>query len=166
MILENFESEIKEAFRYQEGLKIPTIEYEGKIIWNRISSELCFSYDDGGNFILDSMFMINGKNSIETKYMLGVLSSKLCKNWIKNNAATLGDGIYGAKIYIEKFPIVKINKKNQNLAEKIIVLVDEIIKSKQKNINFNTLELDSQINQLVYELYELSDEEIAFMHSL
>lgn len=30
-------------------------QYQGKIIWNRISSELCFSYDESGHYILDSV---------------------------------------------------------------------------------------------------------------
>ncbi|EOH9644464.1 class I SAM-dependent DNA methyltransferase, partial [Campylobacter jejuni] len=84
-----------------------------KIVWNRISSDLCFSYDNQKNFILDSMFSITFYSNINLKYLIANLNSSISKFWIKNNAATLGDGIYGAKIYIEKLPIPKINSKNQ-----------------------------------------------------
>ncbi|EAH8574714.1 class I SAM-dependent DNA methyltransferase, partial [Campylobacter jejuni] len=80
-----------------------------KIVWNRISSDLCFSYDNQKNFILDSMFSITFYSNINLKYLIANLNSSISKFWIKNNAATLGDGIYGAKIYIEKLPIPKIN---------------------------------------------------------
>lgn len=40
-------------------------QYQGKIIWNRISSELCFSYDEAGHYILDSV--LNGGHEITIK---------------------------------------------------------------------------------------------------
>ncbi|EAI7472279.1 class I SAM-dependent DNA methyltransferase, partial [Campylobacter jejuni] len=106
-----------------------------KIVWNRISSDLCFSYDNQKNFILDSMFSITFYSNINLKYLIANLNSSISKFWIKNNAATLGDGIYGAKIYIEKLPIPKINSKNQKLVDELINLVDEILKAKEQNKN-------------------------------
>ncbi|EOH2026022.1 class I SAM-dependent DNA methyltransferase, partial [Campylobacter jejuni] len=94
-----------------------------KIVWNRISSDLCFSYDNQKNFILDSMFSITFYSNINLKYLIANLNSSISKFWIKNNAATLGDGIYGAKIYIEKLPIPKINSKNEKIADELINLV-------------------------------------------
>ncbi|MBX2035666.1 Eco57I restriction-modification methylase domain-containing protein, partial [Campylobacter jejuni] len=112
-----------------------------KIVWNRISSDLCFSYDNQKNFILDSMFSITFYSNINLKYLIANLNSSISKFWIKNNAATLGDGIYGAKIYIEKLPIPKINSKNQKLVDELINLVDEILKAKEQNKNASTQEL-------------------------
>lgn len=134
--------------------------YCGKIIWNRISSELCFSYDDRGYFILDSMFMITSPNELIMKYLLATLNSSISKYWIKNNAATLGDGVYGAKIYIEKLPIPKINAENQIIVDEIINLVDNILESKAKDSTTDTSKLESEIDSLVYELYNLTSEEI------
>ncbi|EPY0908317.1 class I SAM-dependent DNA methyltransferase [Campylobacter jejuni] len=131
-----------------------------KIVWNRISSDLCFSYDNQKNFILDSMFSITFYSNINLKYLIANLNSSISKFWIKNNAATLGDGIYGAKIYIEKLPIPKINSKNQKLVDELINLVDEILKAKEQDKNANTQELENKINSLVYKLYNLNEEEI------
>ncbi|HEF6697806.1 TPA: Eco57I restriction-modification methylase domain-containing protein, partial [Campylobacter jejuni] len=117
-----------------------------KIVWNRISSDLCFSYDNQKNFILDSMFSITFYSNINLKYLIANLNSSISKFWIKNNAATLGDGIYGAKIYIEKLPIPKINSKNQKLVDELINLVDEILKAKEQNKNASTQELENKIN--------------------
>ncbi|HFP7621845.1 TPA: class I SAM-dependent DNA methyltransferase [Campylobacter jejuni] len=131
-----------------------------KIVWNRISSDLCFSYDNQKNFILDSMFSITFYSNINLKYLIANLNSSISKFWIKNNAATLGDGIYGAKIYIEKLPIPKINSKNEKIADELINLVDEILKAKEQDKNANTQELENKINSIVYKLYNLTEEEI------
>ncbi|EOI7530067.1 hypothetical protein ACMV8U_001813, partial [Campylobacter jejuni] len=94
------------------------------------------------------------------KYLIANLNSSISKFWIKNNAATLGDGIYGAKIYIEKLPIPKINSKNQKLVDELINLVDEILKAKEQNKNASTQELENKINSLTYKLYNLTEDEI------
>ncbi|EIJ7357048.1 Eco57I restriction-modification methylase domain-containing protein [Campylobacter jejuni] len=136
-----------------------------KIVWNRISSDLCFSYDNQKNFLLDSMFSITFYSNINLKYLIANLNSSISKFWIKNNAATLGDGIYGAKIYIEKLPIPKINSKNQKLVDELINLVDEILKAKEQNKNASTQELENKINSLVYKLYNLTEEEIKIIEN-
>ncbi|ECP6164296.1 class I SAM-dependent DNA methyltransferase, partial [Campylobacter jejuni] len=46
-----------------------------KIVWNRISSDLCFSYDNQKNFILDSMFSITFYSNINLKYLIANLNS-------------------------------------------------------------------------------------------
>ncbi|EIU7509961.1 Eco57I restriction-modification methylase domain-containing protein [Campylobacter coli] len=136
-----------------------------KIVWNRISSDLCFSYDNQKNFILDSMFSITFYSNINLKYLIANLNSSISKFWIKNNAATLGDGIYGAKIYIEKLPKPKINSKNEKLANELINSVDEILKAKEQDKNANTQELENKINSLVYKLYNLTEEEIKIIEN-
>ncbi|STQ87626.1 TaqI-like C-terminal specificity domain-containing protein [Helicobacter pullorum] len=139
---------------------VDSLSYQGKIVWNRISSELCFSYDNRGRFILDSMFMINAANEIFVRYLLGVLNSNISRHWIRQNAATLGEGIYGAKIYIEKLPIPKITESNQTLCDEIMALVDRILEVKAKDSTTDTSELESKIDKLVYNLYNLTKEEI------
>ena len=109
--------------------------------------------------------MITCKNEIDTKYLLACLNSNLSKQWIKANAATLGEGVYGAKIYIEKLPIPQITESHKDIADEIIALVDKILESKAKDSNTNTSELESKIDSLVYKLYGLSDDEINLIES-
>nr|WP_251823677.1 hypothetical protein [Campylobacter jejuni] len=61
---------------------------------------------------------------------------------------------------MEKFPIPKINSKNQKLADELINLADDILKAKEQDKNANTQELENKINSLVYKLYNLNEEEI------
>ncbi|EAI0786140.1 class I SAM-dependent DNA methyltransferase, partial [Campylobacter jejuni] len=104
-------------------------------------------------------------SNINLKYLIANLNSSISKFWIKNNAATLGDGIYGAKIYIEKLPIPKINSKNQKLVDELINLVDEILKAKEQNKNASTQELENKINSLTYKLYNLTEDEIKIIEN-
>ncbi|HIC9279076.1 TPA: hypothetical protein ACW34S_001432, partial [Campylobacter jejuni] len=71
----------------------------------------------------------------------------------------------GAKIYIEKLPIPKINSKNQKLVDELINSVDEILKAKEQDKNANTQELENKINSLVYKLYNLTEEEIKIIEN-
>ncbi|ELB3495734.1 hypothetical protein RHL04_001250, partial [Campylobacter coli] len=62
--------------------------------------------------------------------------------------------------YVEKFPILKINSKNQKIADELINLVDEILKAKEQDKNANTSPLEEKINNMVYKIYNLTEEEI------
>lgn len=159
MILENFESEIKEAFRYQEGLKVPIIGYEGKILYPCImTKEPSFVYDDSGFYAPAPANIITGKEN-DIKYLIALLNSKFI--YFAMRSFYMGGGIEGElkTNNLLKIPIPKINEKNQSTINKIINTVNSRTTS-------TALELDSQIDELVYGLYHLSDEEIAFIHSL
>jgi type II restriction/modification system DNA methylase subunit YeeA len=134
----------------------PEFEKE-KVVWNRITDVIFFSFVDKNYFVLDSTFFITGN---DLKYLIGVLNSIVSKKWIKMSAATLGEGSYGAKIYIENLPIPLITEENEWIAKKIEALVDKIIIAKKQNKNADTSYYEKQIDQLVYKLYNLTEEEI------
>ncbi len=56
--------------------------------------------------------------------------------------------------------------KNTLTQENFIVLVDEILEAKKQNPKADTSELENQIDQMVYKLYCLSDEEIAIIEGV
>ena len=141
----------------------PEFEKE-KIVWNRITEEIVFSYVYANYYVLDSTFMITGKN---LKFLIAILNSNVIGYWIKLSAATLGEGNYGAKIYIENSPIPPITLQNQPIVQQIENLVDRILSLTQDS-NYDTdqqkqaqvKEIEKQIDQLVYKLYNLTEEEI------
>lgn len=131
-----------------------------KIGWQRITQEPSFILEKE-YILLDSMaFMVaNSKN--ELKYLLGFLNSSLIFYYFKNIGHLYSDkGFLLSNQYVEKFPIPKINSKNQKIADELINLVDEILKAKEQDKNANTQELENKINSLVYKLYNLTEEEI------
>ena len=62
-------------------------------------------------------------------------------------------------------PLVAIDSTNQNLANEIIALVEQILESKAIDSNSDTSELESKIDSLVYELYNLTNKEIKIIES-
>ena len=62
--------------------------------------------------------------------------------------------------YIEKIPIKNISEQEQN---PFILLVEKILASRKDNND--TAELENQIDQLVYKLYDLTAEEIAIIEN-
>lgn len=57
--------------------------------------------------------------------------------------------------YIEKIPIKNISEQDKR---PFIDLVENVLKGRQNGID--TTKIEKQIDQLVYQLYELTDEEI------
>lgn len=136
-----------------------------KIVYGEIVQEPRFYLDNGecelGVFYAEATsFILTGEH---LRYLLGMLHSKLITFAFKTFYAGGGLGESGyryKKAFIERLPIPKITTKNQELADKIIALVDKILQSKAKDPKANTQELEKEIDALVYQLYNLTDEEI------
>ncbi|GAB0050328.1 class I SAM-dependent DNA methyltransferase [Helicobacter pylori] len=136
-----------------------------KIVYGEIVQEPRFYLDNGecelGYFYAEATsFILTGEH---LRYLLGMLHSKLITFAFKTFYAGGGLGESGyryKKAFIERLPIPQITPKNQELADKIIVLVDKILKSKEKDPKANTQESEKEIDALVYQLYNLTDEEI------
>lgn len=137
-----------------------------KIGWQRITQEPSFILEREC-ILLDSMaFMVaNSKN--ELKYLLGFLNSSLIFYYFKNIGHLYSDkGFLLSNQYVEKFPIPKINSKNQKIADELVNSVDEILKAKEQDKNANTKIQEDKINSIVYKLYNLSEEEIKLLKGI
>ena len=146
----------------------PEFEKE-KVVWNRITNEVIYSFIDKKFFVLDSTFFITGTN---LKYLIALLNSKIILVWMKHNLATLGEGMYGAKIYVEKIPLPPITTSNQPIVTQIETLVSHILTAKKPasassafNAQADTSHWEREIDQLVYRLYELTEEEIKIIEN-
>ncbi len=136
-----------------------------KIVYGEIVQEPRFYLDNGecelGYFYAEATsFILTGEH---LRYLLGMLHSKLITFAFKTFYAGGGLGESGyryKKAFIERLPIPQITEKNQELADKIIVLVDKILQAKEKDPKANTQKLEKEIDALVYQLYNLTDEEI------
>ena len=56
--------------------------------------------------------------------------------------------------------ILKVDKK---ILKEIEGLVDEILKIKSKNSNEDVSEIEGEIDKIVYELYDLTEEEVGIV---
>jgi len=92
-------------------------------------------------------------NEIDLKYLLALLNSHLINIWYKN----FDTDIEIKLISVRQIPIPKIAKEKQ---KSFILLVDKILAAKKLDPSADTTALETEIDQLVYQLYGLTDEEI------
>jgi len=90
---------------------------------------------------------------------LGVLNSSVSKLLLKNTCDFVQARYYRMKIsYIESLNIPNASKSKKH---EIGNLVESVIDEKKQNPDADTTDLEAEIDRLVYELYDLSEEEIA-----
>ncbi len=141
-----------------------------KIVYGEIVQEPRFYLDNGecklGYFYAEATsFILTGEH---LRYLLGMLHSKLITFAFKTFYAGGGLGESGyryKKAFIERLPIPQITEKNQELADKITDGAKAILALKEKDPKANTQKLEKEIDALVYQLYNLTDEEIKIIEN-
>jgi tRNA1(Val) A37 N6-methylase TrmN6 len=134
---------------YWEDFELP------KIIWGEISDKPKFAFDDSNYYAEATTFIMTGE---KLKYLLAILNSKVSEWYFNQISTTTGMGTNRWKKYkIELLPI-KIPTEYQVKA--IESLVNQILVAKKSDSTADTTALEKEIDQLVYKLYELTEEEI------
>ncbi len=131
-----------------------------KIVYPCImAKEPCFVYEEKGFYAPAPANIITG-DKIEIKYITALLNSKCI--YFAMRKFYMGGGIEGElkTNNLEKIPIPKITPQNQELADKITDGAKAILALKEKDPKVNTQKLEKEIDALVYQLYNLTDEEI------
>lgn len=116
--------------------------------------------------------------NLDLAYFCGLLNSKLLDAYLKNVSTNFRGGYFAAnKQYTEQLPIRILDisqKTDKALHERMVQLVEQILKAKKELALARTerdkifyenkcATLDRQIDNLVYELYDLTPEEIAIV---
>ncbi|WP_065840493.1 Eco57I restriction-modification methylase domain-containing protein [Campylobacter fetus] len=164
-----------------------------KIIYSEIVREPQFYLDNNEHFFAEATsFILTAQNdSINLRYLTGLLHSNLVtfafKKWYAGGG--LGSGYRYKKQYLENLPIPKVTNENKTTADEIINLVEQILSSNEKINKYekylNKLNLDEKIEakeqieileniiklsdekieNLVYKLYNLTDEEVKIIQN-
>jgi len=126
-----------------------------KIVWGEISDQPKFAFDDSNYYVEATAFLMTGE---KLKYLLAILNSKLSEWYFNQISTTTGMGTNRWKKYkIEMLPIKEPTETEELLLEKI---VNQILTAKKSDPKADTTALETEIDQLVYQLYELTAEEI------
>ncbi|WP_334096812.1 TaqI-like C-terminal specificity domain-containing protein [Helicobacter typhlonius] len=139
-------------------------QYEGKIIYPNMAKEFIAYLDTQGFFTNQKCFILtdNIKNKDRLLYLSAVLNSKTNFWYFKQIGATLGaSGYEMSKIFVEKLPVVETNKIDSTLLKEIESLASEILESKRQK----TQELEQRLDSLIYQLYDLNQDEINIIES-
>jgi hypothetical protein len=135
----------------------PEFEKE-KISWGNLALSGQYS-------LLDKGLYVNAPCPIITpasKYLLSILNSKVADYYIRNLGVTRSGGYFEYKpMFVEQLPIPIITNQNKIVIDKIESLTSQINADKKENPKANTSVLETQVDELVYQLYELTPEEIA-----
>jgi len=148
----------------------PEFEKE-KIVWQRVTKSPKFAIVPSGYYCeaTTHFITINGNKDTPyiSKYLLSIFNSKFFE--FAFYKFYMGGGIEGEikGEFIGRFPLPPITKENQPIADQIIQKVEEILAltqspdydtntEKQKKVN----QIQKEIDQLVYQLYNLTEEEI------
>ena len=116
----------------------------------------CFSYNDFDCYV-PAMYYIIKTSRWNMKFLTGILNSKLIAFWLKNKGKMQGDNYQVDKEPLMGIPLPMIS---DTLQQPIITIVDRILEEKRKNSHFDISSMESEIDQLVYKLYSLTEEEI------
>ena len=130
-----------------------------KIVWGEISDKSKFALDDKCFYTEATTFFLIGGN---LKYLLAMLNSKLLEWYFNQLGTATGVGTNRWKKYtIEKLPIILPNQVVNNV---INLLVNELI---EERVSVDTKYLvEEKINNIIYELYELSEHEISHIKNI
>jgi len=133
-----------------------------KIIWAEIVYDSAFYYDDQGTYPEATAFIMTGES---LKYITALLNSKLLTYAFRIFYAggdLRGNTFRYKKVFLEHLPIPKLSAPDRKPFENI---VNKILEAKKSDPNSDTSTLESQIDQLVYKLYNLTEKEIAIIES-
>ncbi len=132
--------------------------YKPKIIYPNMTKFLPFTLDFESHFVNDKCFIITGE---KLHYLTASLNSKLFRHCFADYFPELqGNSKEIKKFILEEIPVLKI-KDEKPFSRK----VTEILSLKKENPQADTSELEAEIDQMVYELYGLSEEEIEIVES-
>jgi type I restriction-modification system DNA methylase subunit len=143
-----------------------------KIIVARMGKQVVATYDNEGYYVKDAMLLLKKSEKINLIFITGILNSKLLNYYYKNYFITI-DVLKNALLELpiifahsdpdDRFPhgrIVPLVEQMLELHEQLAKTTTETDKAMlQRQIDAT----DQEIDNLVYELYELTPEEIAIV---
>jgi len=126
-----------------------------KIIWPDIAASPAFTYDTT-NLYADATTFIMPSNSL---YLLGILNSSAVEFYFRNVSPTIrGDYLRFKSSYMETIPIPEPTSEQRAAIEAV---VQQLLDARGEGPEIPALE--AELNRLVYEVYGLTEEEIAII---
>ena len=119
-----------------------------------------FAYSDSEMYCNDKGFIMIGES---LKFLCAILNSTLIAWLMKSTALTTGMGlIQWKKFAVERLPAPKVNTAEQR---PFVILLERILAERADDPSAATINLEAEMDGLVYVLYELNAQEIAFLES-
>jgi hypothetical protein len=160
----------KEYIDYCDGIANPRDPkfFKGKrLLIREITNPSIFSAITTEELYNDPAIIVVKENpsSFALECLLAILNSKLATFYHFNSSPKATKGVFPKILVydVNNFPLPEtIDNKTQ---EKLETLVNQILAQKSANPNADTSDLETQIDQLVYQLYDLTEEEIKIIEN-
>lgn len=95
---------------------------------------------------------------------MAILNSKLLWWYLVNTGTVLANGYFRFKPnYLNPFPMPNISSEKDYILEK---LVNQILDLKENNSELSIKNLEDQINEIVFDMYQLTEEEKTIINNL
>ena len=108
-------------------------------------------------------FKMKNYSEYNLEYLLGIINSTLLTFYaLERNIIKHGERKQ-PQIRIKEFVKIPIAKASGEKKDEIKALVIKILDAKEKNPTADTSALEAEIDQLVYQLYGLTEDEIAIV---
>ena len=130
-----------------------------KIVWIELTDIGRFAICTEETYLLNSACFLLPPNRMDSKFLLGILNSSTIRFYLSIIAISSGMGVKRWIInHVKRFPIPEVVHEKQ---APIVDFVAQILAAKEDDPSADTDELEAEIDWLVYDLYGLTDEEIA-----
>ncbi|KKG69941.1 hypothetical protein DU63_13065 [Methanosarcina mazei] len=168
----------KDWYNYTRNQAIEVISKQ-KIFTPDLVSEVSFSYDSDGDFFFTGGaaggYGIVTSDDYSKEYILGILNSNLVNWFLLHTSTKMQGGWFSCESrFIKHIPIHKIDFSNSEDVvrhDKVVLLVKQMLEmnkkldnsklgSEKEMIQRRIAATDAEINRLVYQLYDLTEEEI------
>lgn len=131
-----------------------------KILIREAGAEITATYDDKNYYIMSSLYnAILKDKSFSLKFLLGLLNSRLFQYIMYKLTFEKTKGAFTkAKIFhYYELPVKVCNRSEQ---QRVIDIVDRILSIKKSDPLSNIVSLEQQLNNTIYKLYNLTEDEI------
>jgi adenine-specific DNA-methyltransferase len=130
-----------------------------KIVCPQRSYQNTFAYNEIPWLASADVYFITEKDrNVNLKYILALLNSKLYYLWLYHRGKRKGDMLELLYTPLTQIPIKHLSSSDQN---PFIKTIDSIMAAKRRDREADTSALEREIDRLVYQLYDLTPEEIA-----
>jgi len=138
--------------------------FEDKIFVRQTGDKIISAFDDVGYLCLNNVHVGNLiKKIYKPSTITAILNSRLINKYYE--IISLEKGRVMAQIDIDVLDSIPVPNIDEKKEEQIRTIVDQIIILKKQNKDADTKNLESQIDELVYKLYGLTDPEIKIIEN-
>jgi type I restriction-modification system DNA methylase subunit len=162
---------------YGRPQNMTRFEVGEKLVFPDVGNRGSFSLDSEGRWLVDTAYALVKRSDtrMELRFLLGILNSSLLTYFLRQTGTALRGGYFRMKTaYLNPFPLRSItfsDLPDKSRHDRMVEMVEEMLTLHKQLASAKTAHektalqrqidaTDKQIDQLVYELYGLTEEEI------